>query len=139
MYIILGVYHKIDIFKRGHVTLDNRKEHLLRFVKLGMDFYRAAILAQCTEDEIEVLRNDTQFQKKLELHDALLEMQLLEKLDFAMEVAKMKGNSAGIRWKLEKVNPTKWGKKDEEKPPFEGEFHVYLEGKGVDDTESGDS
>lgn len=88
----------------------------MRCVKLGMHWYRAAMVAECTEEEMEALEQSPEFQKKVNAREAIQEMQLLEKHKSAMDEAAIRGSAGAIQWKLERINPSRWGKtqKDDE-------------------------
>jgi hypothetical protein len=86
------------------MELDQKKNHIIRCVKLGMQFYESALVATCTDEEIEVLSEDAAFQQKVKITQAIQEEQLLLKHDVALEIAKQKGNSKPIEWRLSKLN-----------------------------------
>ena len=121
------------------MNLRNKKEHVLRCIRLGMDLYQAEILAECTVEEIEYLDKDEDFQLLVKQEAILEEYQLLEKHEIAMEIALSRGNTMAIQWKLEKLNPKKWGKEKEDeskKSPFEDEqLEINLVGRGNDGSE----
>lgn len=91
------------------MTLDDRKDHVLRFVKLGLDLYSSMLLSECTDEEIESLENDKSFLRDVEICNIIAEKELLEKYDIAMEIASSRGNTNPIQWRLSKLNPDRWG------------------------------
>jgi hypothetical protein len=96
------------------MELDEKKEHVLRFVKLGLDLYGACICAECTDEEIEVVESDPVFLKKVEVCNIIAEKDLLEKYEIAMRVATNSGKTEPIKWMLEKVNPNRWSDKNKD-------------------------
>ena len=90
------------------MNLIKKKEHILRCVRLGMELFRAELVAECTEKEIEKLEEDEEFRQQVEQHYALEEYNLLVKHNNAMNVAIMTGRTSAIQWKLERLNPRRW-------------------------------
>lgn len=86
----------------------NKKQVVKEMVKLGMDFEEAAIIAECSFDEIEKLREDTEFQRELEAYTAILERDLLKLLHEAAQFNAAQGNTTELRWLLERINPRRW-------------------------------
>jgi len=91
------------------MTFQNKKEQIFRFFRLGIEIYRAEILAGCTEEEIELLDKDAHFQQRLKEYEILEEYELLEKHQDGMDIALERGNTSAAQWKLERINPNKWG------------------------------
>ena len=85
-----------------------KKDHILRCIDLGMDFYRSCVCSACTEEEIDLLNKDEEFQKEIKERYALQEYNFLMKHNVALEVAKNKGNSKPIEWRLGILNPKKY-------------------------------
>jgi len=111
--------------------LENKKEHILRCVKLGLNLYEAELITECTEEEIEILDNDDLFKKQVKQQKVLEEYDLLLKQEEAIIIATSKGNSAGAQWKLERINANRWAGKESEENPFDDlELNVNLVGKG---------
>lgn len=94
------------------MELKQKKEHVLRCIKLGMDIYKAYIVAECTEEEVDLLNNDDKFQNIIIQRQALQEYDLLLKHNVAMDLAEKKGNAKPIEWRLKILNPEKYDKKD---------------------------
>jgi hypothetical protein len=115
-----------------------KKDHILRCVKLGMELERAYLVAECTEKEIEKLDKDERFKHLVDVQLALAENELLTRHELATKVAAVKGNTAGIQWKLSQIN-TKWSNKDRgETPFFPNKIQVELVGRSVDTNEDKD-
>jgi hypothetical protein len=117
------------------MTLEQKKEHILRCIKLGMELYRAELVAECTDEEIMLIEKDEIFMKKIQQRYALQEYELLLKHNTALDLAKSRGNATPIQWRLSKLNPSKWDSKDKElkiKPPEA--IQVNLTGRKVEDT-----
>ncbi|KKK58215.1 hypothetical protein LCGC14_3046690 [marine sediment metagenome] len=97
----------------------NKKSLILECVRLGMDFYSAALAVSCSKEEIKTLENDEDFQYSVEVNNTLLEKDLLEDHNRVTEMCVDRGIAAPLQWKLERVNPGRWGgrtKIDLEKP-----------------------
>lgn len=117
---------------------DEKRSLILRCVKLGMEWYRAALIAELTDEELEELENDTVFLRKVKSHEALEEMRLLEKHEDAMIEGVAKGNASAVQWKLERINPDRWSAKSGGSAiPLDigGEVTINLVGKRPDGTE----
>lgn len=92
------------------MELQDRKEHVLRSIQLGLDLYSACILAGCTEEETELLEADQEFNKRVLYERKKEELALLRDHSTARGIAAEKGNTKPIEWMLEKLNPEQWGK-----------------------------
>jgi len=90
--------------------MDNKRRTVLELMKLGMEFDRAAIIAECDVAEIEILRNDTAFQAHVKACSAILERDLLKSLNEIRVMNAATGNSTEVRWMLERINPKRWDK-----------------------------
>jgi len=95
------------------MDLESKKDHVLRCVKLGMDLYRACIVATCTPAEIEVIEADERFSDMVEAQQAIAEYDLLEMHEIAMRNAAQEGKTTAIQWKLGKLNP-RWENKEKD-------------------------
>lgn len=91
------------------MELESKKRNILRWIPLGLDAEEAYLAAECTEEEIEVLKKDEVLQRSIEIHKLMEEKRLLKLHKKAMEIAAGKGNTQGIQWKLSKMKPVKWG------------------------------
>ncbi len=115
------------------MDFENKKDHILRCIKLGLDLYQAEILSECTVEEIDKLDDDEHFQLLVQQEAILEEYELLEKHKTAMDLASSRGNTSAIQWKLEKLNPKKWGndkEEEENKSPYGDEkLEINLVGK----------
>lgn len=87
------------------MTFEDKQNQILECVRLGMDVYKAQLVANCTQEEIDKMDNDVEFLSRVELHKAVKEKDLLEMHDTAINTAKEKGDTRGIQWRLEKLNP----------------------------------
>jgi len=117
------------------MTIEQKKEHILRCVKLGMELYRAELVSECTLEEIELIENDKLFLKRIEQQYAIEEYSLLTKHNVALNIAQSRGNASPIQWKLGKLNPKRWDTKDKDtvlKVP--GSIQVNLVGKGIENS-----
>jgi hypothetical protein len=112
---------------------NTKKIIILNCIRLGMDFYTAALSASCTKKEIEELEQNEEFQSTIEINQAILEKDLLEQHDRVSEIASERGQAAPLQWKLERVNPSRWGgrTKIETDKPLVGELTINMvRGKG---------
>ena len=114
------------------MNLVEKKEHILRCTRLGMDFFSAALIAECTEKELNVLDNDESFQRRLLIEHAIEEERLLEKHNSAMTLAADRGSATSIQWKLERLNPRRWGSKETGKIQVEPNMTINLIGRFPD-------
>lgn len=103
------------------MKLDEKKDHILRCVRLGMDLFSAALIAECTDEELDVLEQDPVFQRRIKIETAIEEERLLNKHNAAIEEAVVRGKANPIQWKLEKLNPRRWGSKETGKSQRETE------------------
>ena len=115
------------------MTLVNKKEHILRCIQLGMELFKAELVAECTEEEMDEIANDEHFAEIVEQYQAIHEYDLLTKHQTAMDIQISTGRSGAVQWKLEKINPGRWGKDDETIPPDLSKLKVSLVGKGLDE------
>lgn len=118
------------------MTFEQKKEHILRCVRLGMELYQAALMSACTPDEITILENDIEFKQKIEVQHALEEYDLLQKHNVAIETASFKGNASPIQWKLSRINKNRWdnGKESDTTSSINpSELTINLIGKGTDE------
>ena len=97
------------------MELDDKKDHIIRFIKLGMDLDSSLYGAECSESEIEILKNDKDFLSRIKTYQSLEEYRLLEDHDMAMNIAAAKGGTAALQWKLAHLNPARWGVGDSDK------------------------
>jgi hypothetical protein len=94
-------------------SIDARVDYILKLVPLGIDVEDAFLLAECTEDEIDFLRDDETFASRLKISAIREEKRLLSLHSKAIFIQAGKGNTTGIQWKLEKTNKKKWGNGDD--------------------------
>lgn len=90
--------------------LDEKKAQVYRLVKLGMSRAEAELLAEISLEEQELLDADPMYVRRCELQRLIEERDLLVHLDDIAEDNAIKGVSTEIRWKLERLNPARWGK-----------------------------
>ncbi len=100
---------------RSESSNDKRKEQIIRCVKLGMDLRTSMYTVACSDEEMETLEKDEKFMRRVTVTGAILEMNLIESHDSAMDIQLAEGKTGAVQWKLERINPSRWGKatKDE--------------------------
>lgn len=95
------------------MTLEQKKEHSLRCIKLGMDIADSLFIAECTDEEMDKLLEDEAYLNQVKLVQKLEEMALLKKHNIALQIGIQRGNTKPIEWRLGKLNARKWGPKIE--------------------------
>ena len=99
-----------------------------------MELYKAELISECSEEEIELLDKDKDFLKQIDQQYALSEYELLTKHNIALDIAKNKGSTNPIQWKLSKLNPARWDSRDKETTlNIPESIKVNLVGKGIED------
>ncbi len=91
------------------MELEQKKEHVIRCIKLGMTFDDSLFVSECTDKEMEELSKSEEFLHTIKLHQKLQEMDLLKQHNIAMEIAVTRGNTKPIEWKLGILNKNRWG------------------------------
>ena len=91
--------------------LKEKRDYVLNVLASGISIERAFILANCLPDEIEELQNDTEFVGFVKYTEAKRELDLLSMHQKASEIAASRGNATPLQWKLERLNPDRWGTK----------------------------
>lgn len=89
--------------------MQSKRQLILEYAKLGMEFDRAALLAECSLQEQEELEKDDGFQRSLKACNALVERDLLKELSDVKRINVACGNSTEVRWMLERLNRKRWG------------------------------
>ena len=92
-------------------NLENKKDLLLNAIKLGMQWESACLAHGLSQEDIDLLADDADFQRRIIIQDNMHEMELLETHNKICQVAEEKGQASPIQWKLERLNPGKWGGK----------------------------
>lgn len=92
------------------MTLDEKKAHVYRLVKLGMSRDEAELLTGLSLEDQETLDRDPVYLANCRVQKLIEERDLLLHLDDIVEDNAIKGVSTEIRWKLERLNPQRWGK-----------------------------
>lgn len=83
----------------------DKRDLILNCVNLGMEARRAYYAAELTQDEMDEMDKDEQFQRKIKAKEAILEKTLLEKLNVVINRNVEKGNSKELRYKLGAISP----------------------------------
>ena len=58
------------------MDLKDKKDLILNYVRLGMDFHSSALAISCTKEDIEIFETDEDFQKAVKVNHAILEKDL---------------------------------------------------------------
>ena len=88
----------------------DKAEMVISFIRLGMDFEKAAIAAGLQLEDIDELREDAEFQYEIKIAYACMEKELLERHESAAKIQESKGGTHAAEWMLEKINPNRYGK-----------------------------
>lgn len=108
---------------------DSKKDLILNCIALGMDFFTSCLSVSLSKEEIEQLEADEEFQHSISIKQALLEKDLLQDHDTVIEKCVDHGVAAPLQWKLERLNPGRWGgrTKLETDKPLVGAINVKFE------------
>ena len=87
-----------------------QRQFIIEYVKLGMDFYGAAIAAECTQEYIDRLEADESLQQLLNFCLKQKEQELLQRLHKAADIAILKGDTRATERILEILNPERYSK-----------------------------
>ena len=87
-----------------------QRQFIIEYVKLGMDFYGAAIAAECTQEYIDRLEADEDLQRLLSFVVKQKEQELLHRLHRAADIALLKGDTRSTERILEIINPERYSK-----------------------------
>jgi hypothetical protein len=117
------------------MDINRRKVLILEGIRLGMDFYKSCLLAECPDAMIEELEKDALFMSRIKIEEALKEKELLERHEQAMLLAALKGNTNALQWKLERLDPDRWasGRRGDDEGKEKVKIYVPKNGRGVND------
>lgn len=118
------------------MDMKDKKEHILRLIKLGMTLYKASLIMECDDEEIKSMEEDEQFIRTIAAHEAIGEKELLDKLEDAIDMGLDKGKSAAIQWKLERLHPERWGSKEVAKENMNPNLTIELVGRHKSDKDN---
>jgi len=115
--------------------LNIKKQQIINLITLGLDFAKCCLIVGCTDEETELLKNDKEFQKELEIRVAFEESRLLKiHRETSIKLAKEKDIINGVQWKLKRLNPSKWGRKYNDNADLSGGgINIKLELVSKDD------
>ena len=108
------------------MELVDKKEHIIRGIKTGLDLYSSMIIATCTSHEIKELEDNEEFKGEVLFAQKYLEQALLEAHTAASNISQTKGGTHGVEWMLEKLNPERFGKSTKVTLPPGGGASIYL-------------
>lgn len=89
----------------------DKKRFVLEYIRLGVDFYDAAVAHGCTDAEVEGMSMDPEFERAVRMAKVEGEANLLRRLNDVMDFNSTRGVSVEIRWLLEKLFASKYGTK----------------------------
>lgn len=93
------------------MELAEKIEHIRRCIKLGMDLESAMLIAECSDEEMDIIKKNDSLQRSLKITSKMFELDLLSKLTTAMGENLKFGTTADAKWFLERINSTRWGNK----------------------------
>ena len=109
----------------------DKKDLVYNCVELGMEVKRAYFAAELTQAEMDELDNDEVFQRRVKAKEAILEQQLLQKLDKAIDLNLQKGETKELRFKLGAIN-SRWKPNGTAGGAGSGVINIYTESVDVD-------
>lgn len=101
-----------------------KEDLVLNCISLGMDIKQSYYAAELSQEEMDALDNDELFQRKASAKQAILERDLLKKLDIAMDKNLEKGNTKELRFKLGAIN-SKWKNQGGGSTPTAGVVNIF--------------
>ena len=111
------------------MNMNIKKELILRSIKAGLSLNKAYILAECNDDELEILKNDQSFIKDIELHKILEQKRLINQFNKALNNAVKSGNTAAIERRLARIDPENWGDDNDDKDKINVSFYLPKNGR----------
>ena len=91
------------------MLLSEKKGFILKYVRLGMDIPSSMICAECTDEEMELLDADTEFQRIIKFTGKYEESRMLEDFERARKANISLNDTRDTRWLLEKIDPERFG------------------------------
>lgn len=91
------------------MDLSSKQDLVIQFITLGMSKDRAYICASVSEEEQEIMDQDSFFVKRIAFNEANEERLLLEKFHKCMDISAANGKSDDIKWKLALINRDRYG------------------------------
>lgn len=97
------------------MELEEKKEHILRLVPLGVDFFSACIEARCSREEMTILEEDEELQSELNFLRNQEKLRLTRKYrETAERAADVKMDYAALRTLLKDFFPSALSPGEEE-------------------------
>ncbi len=116
------------------MELEQKKEHALRCIRLGMSLEDSLFISECTVEEMDMLEQDDQFLTSVERQQKLEEMALLKQFNIASEIAVSRGSTKPLEWKLGLLNSKRYSSKSTNINIMpENQLPVVLTGAKVND------
>lgn len=110
--------------------IENIKDTILNAMSSGMAYADSLLLACPTEEQIQLLDNDSLFQAQCKQVSKELEKSLLLTLKDTIEIQASKGKDHGVTWLLSKINPSRYGGGDDKSADNVGS--IVINTKGID-------
>lgn len=86
-----------------------KRELIYSCIRLGMEKEKAYIIACLSEKEIQETENNPELQERFRFYECEEERKLLAIYKREEDNIAKKGNLKPIQWKLERINPGRWG------------------------------
>lgn len=109
----------------------DKRDLIYNCVELGMELKRAYFAAELSQEEMDELDNDPMFQRKIKAKEAIMEQQLLQKLDRAIDANLLKGETKELRFKLGAIN-SRWKPNGTAAGAGSGVINIFTESVDVD-------
>ena len=93
------------------ILSDLQYDRLIGMLMQGCTLDTACLAIGLPEKTIDLINNDPKLLKDFEIVQAKAEIDLLSLHTETMTIASLKGNAAPIQWRLERMNPKRWGGK----------------------------
>lgn len=113
----------------------DKRDLVLNCVSLGMDLKKAYYAAELTQEEMDELDADDFFQRKAKAKEAILERDLLKRLDEVIDMNVKKGNSKELRFKLGATN-SKWRNQGGGSSQAAGTINIFTKEHKLEDEDT---
>lgn len=90
------------------MDIERRKDLILELIRLGMDYDHAKFVAECSDEELDILAKDEAFKHKCQVALYIEERDLLTKLNDVITINVAEGKSSALFRKLGFLCPEKY-------------------------------